>query len=100
MDLRSQGYWSVALRRIYVKRIGPNDGKETELTNPHAKRIALDTGSSLTMGAPEDMSRLLSLVGPCRAREGGLEKLPTIVFELEPTADEHEPFALELTPEL
>ncbi|CAD7937213.1 unnamed protein product [Amoebophrya sp. A25] len=79
------GYWAIGIKKLRLGFHGL-DGKEIsskELQNPSATRIALDTGSSLSMGPTTDVTQLLQLVGPCKAQQGGLKNLPTIYFVLD-----------------
>ncbi|CAD7942233.1 unnamed protein product [Amoebophrya sp. A120] len=69
------GYWAVGVQKV---RVG-----EQELQNPVASRIALDTGSSLSMGPTSDLGQLLELIGPCHASRGGLKTLSTVEFVLD-----------------
>eukprot|EP00392_Amoebophrya_sp_AT5.2_P018043 g18498.t1 len=81
------GYWVLGVKEVRVVRPGDNEEEQDQevrqvLPNLSANRLALDTGSSLSMGPTADLGALLELIGPCHKKQGGLQKLPTLEFVL------------------
>lgn len=79
-EATDKGYWLVTMRDIIV------DGKPLKICDDfsdHPKcQVAMDTGSSLTMGPPSQMQVLLDAIG-MRNDCSNVAKLPTLRFQMD-----------------
>jgi hypothetical protein len=94
-DAVDKGYWLVTMRDVIV------NGKKLNLCNDPIDSsskcmVAMDTGSSLTMGPPSEMAVLLDAIG-LKDDCSNVKQLPTLKFQME--AEGGQVYDLELGPE-
>mmetsp|Transcript_110112 Transcript_110112/g.200316 ORF Transcript_110112/g.200316 Transcript_110112/m.200316 type:complete len:524 (+) Transcript_110112:128-1699(+) len=89
-----KGYWLVTMRDVYVN--GQKLGLCDDFSDHPRCQVAMDTGSSLTMGPPTQVQNLLEAIGiPDECLD--VKKLPTLRFVLDAAGGA--PFELVLEPQ-
>lgn len=89
-DAKDKGYWLVTMRDVIVNGQKLNlcaDPYDASNPTPPQCMVAMDTGSSLTMGPPREMGILLDAIG-LKDDCSNVKTLPTLKFQMEAAGGE------------